>query len=90
MAVSIEDLARRTGAVIEEVANSGKPAVVTDHGLPVVEIVPLSKVVDPCESDVLKLFGGYGAYVDTSPLGRSVVDEFIAERRAEQACEDAS
>ena len=87
--MSIEDLARRAGAVVGEVARTGTPAVITDHGRPLVQIVPLSNGTDLYETDVLKLFGGYGAFSDAFSSSRSAVDELIAERRAEQAGEDA-
>lgn len=39
--VSIRDLANKASAVVDEVANSGKPAVVTKRGKPVAAVVPI-------------------------------------------------
>lgn len=39
--VSIRELANQTKAVIEEVARSGRPALVTQRGKPVAALVPL-------------------------------------------------
>jgi prevent-host-death family protein len=39
--VSIRELANRASAVVDEVAKSGKPAVVTKRGKPVAAVVPI-------------------------------------------------
>ena len=39
--VSIRDLANKASAVVDEVAKSGKPAVVTKRGKPVAAVVPI-------------------------------------------------
>ena len=39
--VSIRDLANKASAVVDEVARSGKPAVVTKRGKPVAAVVPI-------------------------------------------------
>lgn len=41
--VSIRELANQTKAVIEEVARSGRPALVTQRGKPVAALVPLDQ-----------------------------------------------
>jgi len=41
--VSIRDLANHTKSVVEEVARSGRPAMVTQRGRPVVAVVPISE-----------------------------------------------
>jgi prevent-host-death family protein len=89
MAVTVDELAERAGAVIEEVARSGHRTVVTDHGRPVVAIVPISvEAYEP--GAILDLIGGYGALADLVPPGRSVVDELLAERREESVRETSA
>ena len=39
--VSIRDLANKASAVVDEVAKSGKPAVVTKRGKPIAAVVPI-------------------------------------------------
>ncbi len=39
--ISIGDLRRKTGAVIEDVAATGRPAIITRRGKPVAVLVPL-------------------------------------------------
>src|SRR4051812_31081002 len=39
--VSIRDLAHKASAVVDEVAKSGKPAVVTKRGKPIAAVVPI-------------------------------------------------
>jgi len=39
--VSIRDLANKASAVVDEVAKSGKPAVVTKRGEPIAAVVPI-------------------------------------------------
>ena len=39
--VSIRDLANKASAVVDEVAKSGRPAVVTRRGRPVAAVVPI-------------------------------------------------
>lgn len=39
--VSIRDLSRRTAGVVDEVVQSGRPALVTRHGHPVAALIPL-------------------------------------------------
>lgn len=41
--VSIRDLSNNASAVIDEVATSGRPAVVTKHGRPVAAVVPIDQ-----------------------------------------------
>ena len=41
--VSIRDLANNASAVVDEVATSGRPAVVTRHGKPVAAVVPIDQ-----------------------------------------------
>lgn len=41
--VSIRDLAHNASAVVDEVATSGRPAVVTKHGRPVAAVVPIDQ-----------------------------------------------
>jgi prevent-host-death family protein len=41
--VSIRDLANHTKSVVEEVARSGRPALVTQRGKPVVAVVPIDE-----------------------------------------------
>ncbi len=41
--VSIRDLARNASAVVDEVARSGRPALVTKHGKVMVAVVPVSE-----------------------------------------------
>ncbi|HUR18483.1 MAG TPA: type II toxin-antitoxin system Phd/YefM family antitoxin [Acidimicrobiales bacterium] len=41
--VSIRDLANNASAVVDEVATSGRPAVVTKHGKPVAAVVPIDQ-----------------------------------------------
>lgn len=86
MAVTVDELAERAGAVIEEVSRSGHRTVVTDHGRPVVAIVPISEGAYRADA-ILDLIGGYGALADLVPPGRSGVDELLAERREEVARE---
>jgi len=89
MAVTVDELVQRAGAVIEEVARSGHRTVVTDHGRPVVAIVPITDGAYETDA-ILDLFGGYGALADLVPPGRSGVDELLAERRAEAAREQST
>jgi len=39
--VSIRDLSRNTSRVVEDVASTGRPALVTRHGAPVAAVVPI-------------------------------------------------
>jgi prevent-host-death family protein len=41
--VNIRELSRHTGQVVEEVANTGRPMLITSHGRPAVAIVPVSE-----------------------------------------------
>jgi prevent-host-death family protein len=41
--VSIRDLANHTKSVVEEVVRSGRPAVVTQRGRPLVAVVPIDE-----------------------------------------------
>lgn len=41
--VSIRELANNASAVVDEVATSGRPAVVTKHGRPVAALVPIDQ-----------------------------------------------
>lgn len=41
-AVSIRDLANNASGVVAEVAESGRPAIVTKHGRPVAAVVPIN------------------------------------------------
>lgn len=86
MAVTVDELAERAGAVVEEVARSGHRTVVTDHGRPVAAIVPISEGAYGPDT-ILDLVGGYGALAELVPPGRSGVDELLAERREEVARE---
>ena len=49
--VSIRELSRNAGGVINEVASTGRPAVVTRHGTPVAAVVP----IDPGDLEDLVL-----------------------------------
>lgn len=41
--VSIRELARNTSGVVSAVARTGRPALVTRHGAPVVALIPLDE-----------------------------------------------
>jgi prevent-host-death family protein len=41
--VSIRELSRNTSGVVDEVARTGRPALVTKHGAPVVAVVPIEE-----------------------------------------------
>ncbi len=41
--VSIRDLANNASAVVDQVATSGRPAVVTKHGKPIAAVVPIDQ-----------------------------------------------
>lgn len=41
--ISIRELANNTKTVVEEVAESGRPAIVTQRGKPLVAVVPLNQ-----------------------------------------------
>jgi prevent-host-death family protein len=41
--VSIRDLSRNASTVVDEVARTGRPALVTRHGAPVVALVPIDE-----------------------------------------------
>ena len=41
--VSIRELSRNTSGVVDEVARTGRPALVTKHGAPVVAVVPIAE-----------------------------------------------
>jgi prevent-host-death family protein len=88
--VSVDELARRTGAVIEEVARSRRPTLVTDHGHPVAAIVPIEEAAArPTEPrDLDERLGRLGGLAEFRVEGRSLVDELIADRRAEAAAEN--
>ncbi len=82
--MTVEELAEKAGTVIREVATSGHRTVVTDNGRPVAAIVPLGEIT--LEADrILDLPGGYGAFSDLLPQGRSAEQELIDERRQEAA-----
>ncbi|HEY6378282.1 MAG TPA: type II toxin-antitoxin system Phd/YefM family antitoxin [Candidatus Dormibacteraeota bacterium] len=42
--VTVRDLARNTAAVIQDVASSGRPALVTRNGKPVAALVPIDQL----------------------------------------------
>lgn len=86
MAVTLDELAERTAAVIEEVARSGHRTVFTEDGRPLVAIVPIAEEAYVPHA-ILDLIGGYGALSDLVPPGRSGVDELLADRRKEVAQE---
>jgi prevent-host-death family protein len=88
MAVSIDELARRAGAVVDEVARTRHGTVITDHGRPVAAIVPLDER-DTGLDDLAGWLVHPGAFAELRPEGRSAVDEFLADRRREAADEDA-
>jgi prevent-host-death family protein len=88
MAVSIDELARRTGAVIDEVARTRNRTVITDHGRPVAAIVPLDER-DSGLDDLAGWLAHRGEFAELRPEGSSVVDELLADRRREAADEDA-
>jgi prevent-host-death family protein len=88
MAVTIDELARRAGAVVDEVARTRLRTVITDHGRPVAAIVPLDELDDGPEELAGRLVHR-GEFAALPPEGRSVVDEFLADRRREAADEDA-
>lgn len=39
--VSIRNLSRNASSVVDEVARTGRPALITKHGTPVVAVVPI-------------------------------------------------
>lgn len=41
--VSIRELSRNASGVVDEVAASGRPAIVTRHGAPVAAVVPIDE-----------------------------------------------
>lgn len=41
--VSIRELSRNASGVVDEVARTGRPALVTRHGAPVVAVVPIDE-----------------------------------------------
>jgi len=41
--VSIRELSRNTSGVVDEVTRTGRPALVTKHGAPVVAVVPIDE-----------------------------------------------
>ncbi len=41
--VSIRELSRNASGVVDEVAKSGRPAIVTKHGAPVAAVVPIDE-----------------------------------------------
>lgn len=41
--MSIRELSRNASGVVDEVAASGRPAIVTRHGAPVVAVVPIDE-----------------------------------------------
>src|SRR5688500_16635781 len=41
--VSIRDLSRNASRVVDEVARTGRPAIVTKHGVPLAAVVPLDE-----------------------------------------------
>jgi antitoxin YefM len=43
MTVSIRDLSRNASSVVDDVARTGRPAIVTKHGAPVAALVPVDE-----------------------------------------------
>jgi prevent-host-death family protein len=41
--VSIRELSRNTSSVVDDVARTGRPALVTKHGAPVAAVVPIDE-----------------------------------------------
>ena len=41
--VSIRELSRNASGVVDEVARSGRPAIVTKHGAPIAAVVPIDE-----------------------------------------------
>jgi prevent-host-death family protein len=89
MAVTVDELARRTGAVIEEVARACRTTVVTDNGHPVAAIVSIDgAAARPAElRDLDERLRRQGGLAELRVEDRSLADELIADRRAEAARE---
>jgi prevent-host-death family protein len=85
--VSIRDLANRTKSVVEEVAHSGRPAVVTQRGRPLVAVVPIDE--EALEDWILANAGEFAANMAEADaeIGAGVhgqpLDEVLAELEAE-------
>lgn len=43
MGIGIRALARQAGQIVDEVASSGRPALITRHGKPVAALVPIDE-----------------------------------------------
>jgi prevent-host-death family protein len=41
--VSIRELSRNASSVVDEVARTGRPALITKHGAPIVAVVPIDE-----------------------------------------------
>lgn len=88
--MTIDELARRTAAVIEEVARSRRPTVVTDHGRPVAAIVAIQEA-GARRTELRELderLARLGGLAEFRVQGHSLVDELIAHRRAQAASEN--
>lgn len=76
--VSIRELSRNASGVVDEVASSGRPAVVTRHGAPVAAVVP----IDPGELEDLVLAKAPAYLADFA-----AADEDLAAGRTRPAAE---
>jgi prevent-host-death family protein len=95
--VSIRELANHTKSVVEEVARSGRPALVTQRGKPVVAVVPIDEaaledwvlanaaefVHAMADDDELIAAGGHGTPLD-DVLAELQSVESVSSRPSEQ------
>jgi antitoxin (DNA-binding transcriptional repressor) of toxin-antitoxin stability system len=82
VAVSVEELALRAGAVVEEVAKSRRHTLITDHGRPVAAIVPLGEDTTFVD-ELAEKISHRGVFAQLAVEGQPTVDELLAERRQE-------
>jgi prevent-host-death family protein len=71
--VSIRELSRNASAVIDEVARTGRPAVVTKHGAPVAAVVPIDEgdLEDLVLARASEYLGDIGAADEDLSAGRT-------------------
>lgn len=76
--VSIRELSRNTSSVVDDVARTGRPALVTKHGAPVAAVVPVD--ADDLEDLVLSKAPEYLADM-------AAADEDLAAGRTRSAAD---
>jgi prevent-host-death family protein len=88
--VSIRDLSRNTSSVVADVTRTGRPALITKHGAPVVAVIP----IDPADLEDVVLATAEEYLADMAAAERDLRagrttsgGELLAELKAEEGAD---